>query len=428
MKRVLIAATAAAVLAAGGYYVYSIKAGDEKGKYITSEVKRGDITSYVSATGKLTPKVSVIVGTEVSGTIRGLYVDYNSVVRKGQVLIKLDQELFTAQVEQARAKVASAEAALNELESTRDMNRSEIKTNIDQAEASARKAAADAERGKSLFNNGVIARADLDAALKEEAVSLAQYQQALAARGRYASIDAQIDAARASVKEARAGLRTAETNLGKSVIRAPMDGVVIEKNVETGQTVAASFNTPTLLNIGDLSVMEVEVSIDEADVGRAVVGQDVEFTVDAFPGRVFEARLSKIHYAPIEVQNVVTYNGIVDVENADGALRPGMTANVNIITSRKRDVLMVPAAALRVNIEGREAPPGPPEPGMRTVWVMAGDKPSPVYVKTGETDFVNIEVVSGLKEGDKVVVEVSGQASKRSGNGYSARRTMRMVH
>ncbi len=427
MKKLLLAAAAAAVLASAGYYLYSMKSAGEKGVYVTSEVKRGDITSYVSATGTLTPKVSVIVGTEVSGTIRELAVDNNSVVKKGQVLIKLDQDLFNAQVEQARAKVASAEASLKELESTREMNRTEIKTNIDSTEASARKAAADAERSKSLFATGVISRADLDAALKDEAVTLAQYQQALAAKGKYASIDAQIDAARASVKEARAGLRTAETNLGKSVIRAPMDGVVIEKNVEVGQTVAASFNTPTLLEIGDLSVMEVEVSIDEADVGRTAVGQDVEFTVDAFPEKVFRGRLAEIHYAPVEVQNVVTYNGIVDVGNPERLLRPGMTANVNIITSRKKDILMVPSAALRVRMDMEEKPVKPPKPGMRTVWVMAGGKPSPVYVETGVTDFTNTEVVSGLKEGDQVVVEGAAGASG-AGNGNSARRMMRMMH
>jgi len=426
MKKVIAGLVVLALAAAGGYYLYSKRTGSENAGIVTEQVRRGDITSSVSATGRLTAKVSVLVGTEVSGTIRELAVDYNSAVKKGQVLIRLDQELFRAQVEQAKARVASAEASLAQLESTRDMNRSEVKTNIEQTEATARKASADAERNKLLFDKGVISRSDLDSILKDEAVAMAQYNQALAARGKYASIDAQIDAAKAAVNEARAGLNTAETNLGKSVIRAPMDGVVIAKNVEVGQTVAASFNTPTLLEIGDLSVMEVDVSIDEADVGRTAVGQDVEFTVDAFPEKVFKARLVEIHYAPVEVQNVITYDGIVDVDNPEGLLRPGMTANVNIITSRKKDVLMIPSAALRVRMGAQEKPGKPPEPGMRLVWVVRGEKPVPVYIKTGVTDFTNTEVLSGLKEGDLVVVE--GGASAGNAGGNSSRRMMRMFH
>jgi len=426
MKKVIAGLVVLALAAAGGYYLYSKRTGSENAGIVTEQVRRGDITSSVSATGRLTAKVSVLVGTEVSGTIRELAVDYNSAVKKGQVLIRLDQELFRAQVEQAKARVASAEASLAQLESTRDMNRSEVKTNIEQTEATARKASADAERNKLLFDKGVISRSDLDSILKDEAVAMAQYNQALAARGKYASIDAQIDAAKAAVNEARAGLNTAETNLGKSVIRAPMDGVVIAKNVEVGQTVAASFNTPTLLEIGDLSVMEVDVSIDEADVGRTAVGQDVEFTVDAFPEKVFKARLVEIHYAPVEVQNVITYDGIVDVDNPEGLLRPGMTANVNIITSRKKDVLMIPSAALRVRMGAQEKPGKPPEPGMRLVWVVRGEKPVPVYIKTGVTDFTNTEVLSGLKEGALVVVE--GGASAGNAGGNSSRRMMRMFH
>jgi HlyD family secretion protein len=425
MKKVIAGLVVLVLAAAGGYYLYSKKSSSDNTGIVTEPVKRGDITSSVSATGRLTAKVSVLVGTEVSGTIRDLTIDYNSVVKKGQVLIRLDQELFRAQVEQAKAKLASAQAGLVELESTRDMNRSEVKTNIEQTEATARKAAADSERNKMLFDKGVIARSDLDNVLKDEAVAMAQYNQALSAKGKYASIDAQIDAAKAAVKEAQAGLNTAETNFGKSIIRAPMDGVVIAKNVEVGQTVAASFNTPTLLEIGDLSVMEVDVSIDEADVGRTAVGQDVEFTVDAFPEKVFKAKLVEIHYAPVEVQNVITYDGIIDVDNPEGLLRPGMTANVNIITSRKKDVLMIPSAALRVKMGTQGKPGRPPEPDMRVVWVMKGDKPVPAYIKTGVTDFTNTEVLSGLKEGDRVVVE--GGASGGSG-GDSSRRMMRMFH
>ena len=427
MKKLAVLILAISLLAGGGYYLYTWNK-DKSGKsYETEEVRRGDLTSKVSATGKLGPKVSVLVGSEVSGTIRRIYVDNNSVVKKGQVLVRLDQEVINAQVEQARANVESAEARLRELESAREMNRSAVKTAIDETKSDAQKASADLERQKLLFNRGAIPRGDLDTAMNAEAVAMAKYRQALAAKGNYDVIEAQIDGAKAAVRQARAGLSTALTNLSKTVITAPMDGVVINRNVEAGQTVAASFSTPELLDIGDLSVMDVDVSIDEADVGSVAAGQAANFTVDAFPGRVFTGTLSKVYYAPVEVQNVVTYTGVVEVKNPDRALRPGMTANVEIVTSRKKDVLMAPNAALRVRMDPQEAKKIKPPEGKRTVWVMEGGKPGPVLIETGITDYVNTEVVSGLSEGDKVVVDVLGSDEKQSGN-QPPRRSMRMFH
>lgn len=427
MKKLAVLLLALSLLAGGGYYVYTWNK-DKSGKgYETEEVRIGGLTSKVSATGKLDPKVSVLVGSEVSGTIRQIYVDNNSVVKKGQVLVRLDQEVINAQVEQARANVQSAEARLRELESAREMNRSAVKTAIDETKSDARKASADLERQKLLFKRGAISRGDLDTAMNAEAVAMAKYQQAIAAKGNYDVIDAQIDGAKASVRQARAGLSTALTNLSKTVITAPMDGVVINRNVEVGQTVAASFSTPELLDIGDLNVMDVDVSIDEADVGSVAVGQTANFTVDAFPGRVFTGTLSKIYYAPVEVQNVVTYTGVVEVKNPDRALRPGMTANVEIVTNQKKGVLVVPNAALRLRMDLPEAKKLKPPKGKRTVWVMKGEKTVPVFVETGITDYVNTEVISGLSGGDKVVVDVLGAGENQSGKGNSSPRGMMRI-
>ena len=176
--------------------------------------------------------------------------------------------------------------------------------------------------------------------------------------------------------------------------------------------VAASFATPNLLTIGDLKTMQVDISIDEADVGEVKVGGKAEFTVDAFPNKVFTGTVSKIYYAPVIVQNVVTYNGVVDVQNPEGMLRPGMTANVRLITSEKKGVLLIPSSALRVKMggEGNKTQARKRPDGGKTVWVMKDGKPSPVRVVTGVTDFVNTEVVEGLKEGDVVVVEAPSQA------------------
>jgi HlyD family secretion protein len=423
MKKAIILAVSLLLLAGGVYYFYKNKASSDDGKYITQPVKRGDIVSSVSATGTLQAKVSVLVGTEVSGTIRQILVDYNHPVKKGQVLVKLDQEIFRAQVEQARANLMNAQARLREMEAGRGMQRSGVKTSIDEKKANMDKAEADFKRNETLFNKGMISRSDLDAANQAYLVARAQHEQANAEEDKNEVTDAQIAGARASVRQAQASLHTAETNLSKTVIHSPMDGIVIDKTVEVGQTVAASFNTPNLLTIGDLSIMQVEVSIDEADVGQARVGQKAVFTVDAFPDRPFEGTLAQVYYAPITVQNVVTYTGIVEVGNKGSILRPGMTANVNIITSEKKDVLLVPNSALRVKIDqSAKERKSRGTSGTKKVWVLKDKKPQEVKVKLGVTDFNNTEVISGLSEGDEVVVDTTlkQDAGTNSGRGASA--------
>jgi HlyD family secretion protein len=414
MKKAVLLVLAVAVLAGAGYYIYHKKTGQGKSEYVTEKAQVGDVTSSVSATGKLNPKVTVLVGTEVSGTVRRISVDYNSVVKKGQVLLALDQEIFRTQVDQARASLRNAESKHRELVAGREMNRSDVKTSIDQKKAALDKAEADYQRSQELFDRGMIARQDLDSAREAYLVSKSQSEQSLANTAKNNVTDAQIAEAKAMVDQARANLRTADTNLSKTVITAPMDGVVVDRNIEVGQTVAASFNTPTLLTIGELKMMQVEVSIDEADVGQVAVGQKARFTVDAFPDKVFMGKVSKIYYAPVTVQNVVTYTGIIDVENPEILLRPGMTANVKIITSQKKGVLLVPSAALRVKMGNAKKTKPAAGGGGRTVWVMKAGKPEPVKVTTGVTDFVNTEITSGLSAGDDVVVDVLGAGEKKN--------------
>lgn len=421
MKKALVALVVAALLAALGYAVFQKAKGQEESEYETETIRRGDIVSTVSATGRVDPKVSVLVGTEVSGPIREIYVDNNSVVKKGQVLLKLDQETFRSAVAQARAGLKGAEARLAELVSGRDMQRSAVKTTLDQRQAALDRVKADYARQQELFGRGIISQQDLDAARESFEVARSQYEQAVADRAKDAVTDAQIDSGRAAVEQAKAGLHTAETNLAKTVIRAPMDGVVINKNVEVGQTVAASFSTPELLDIGDLRTMEVDVSIDEADVGQVRVGQEAEFTVDAFPDRVFKGKVSEIYYAPITVQNVVTYTGVVLVDNPELLLRPGMTANVSIITSRKAGGLLLPNSALRVDM-GEEPKKGAKLDAARegkTVWTLKDGRPEAARVRLGITDFTNTEVLSGLEEGDTVITDVNGKATdgKKSSGG-----------
>jgi len=422
MKKIIAGLVALLVVAAGGYFIYSKTRKSTDKKYVTEAVKRGDITASVSETGRLDAKVSVLVGTEVSGTIREIDVDYNSVVKKGQVLLKLDQDLFRAQVEQQMANVKSAEAHLGELVSGKGMTHSGVVTDIDQKKAQLEKAKADYDRSKELLKRGIIAQQDLDTMKSAYLVADAQLKASESNTAKDDVTGAQIEGARASVRQARATLLTANTNLSKTVIKAPMDGVVIDKTVEVGQTVAASFSTPNLLTIGDLLVMQVTTSIDEADVGQVAVGQEAEFTVDAFPHRVFKGNVSKVYYAPVTVQNVVTYSGIIEVQNPERILRPGMTANVKIITSRKKGVLTVPSSALRVVMDVPYKEPKGLQRGTRTVWVMRGEKPSPVQVKVGVTDFTNTEIVSGLKEGDVVVVDTAQAAGGTKNHGQTQSR------
>ncbi|MCX7817100.1 MAG: efflux RND transporter periplasmic adaptor subunit [Syntrophales bacterium] len=343
----------------------------------TEKVARGDIQSVITATGKVDAVTTVIVGAQLSGMIKELHVDYNSKVKKGQLLARIDPALYEAQVEQARANLLLAKA------------------NLEKAEAQARDAQRTLSRYEKLIEKNFISRSELDTAMTN-----------------LETAEAQVKAAKAQYEQAKASLKTAETNLRYTQIRSPVDGIVISRNVDVGQTVTASLQTPTLFSIAqDLTKMQVVASVAEADIGRVKTGQPVQFTVDAYPDHVFEGKVHEVRNAPINVQNVVTYEVIARVENSDLKLKPGMTANVSIITNAKKNVPKVPNTALRFRMPDeirKKLRKTNYESEKRTgVWILTPSGPKRVAVKTGISDMNYTEVLSGeLKEGDEVIVDV----------------------
>ena len=311
------------VLLAGGFlYVRSRR---ENTRYATVPVDRGDIVDVVGATGLLQAVVTVQVGSQVSGTIAELNADFNSRVKKNQVVARLEQSLFVARLNQAKANVASARAT------------------VDRSAAAIADAKQKYDRALELSKQSLVPPTDLETARATYDGAVAQHQSDLA-----------------SVKQAEAALNQAQVDLDHTVITAPVDGVVLARNVDVGQTVAASFQAPVLFVIAnDLSQMEVNASIDEADIGRVRVGQDVTFTVDAFPDQEFKGRVEQIRLQPLTTNNVVTYNTIISVDNSSLKLMPGMTATVSVAVRQANNALRLPTSALRFRPEGFEAAAGP---------------------------------------------------------------------
>lgn len=331
-----------------------------KAEYRTETVSRGDIAAAVTASGTLNAVTTVLVGTQVSGTIRNIYVDFNSRVKKGQLIAQIDPDMFEAQAAQAKANVMKAEAQMRDAERT-------------------------VNRTSELFFRNLIPRSDLDTA------------------------ETNSESSKAQLELAKAALRLAETNLRYTNIVSPVDGVVISRNVDVGQTVAASFQTPTLFTIArDLTKMQVDTSVAESDIGMVQPGQEVEFRVDAYPDSTFKGRVSQIRRAPITVQNVVTYNVVILVSNGDLKLMPGMTANVSIIIATKQNVVMIPNQALRFRPSERETTKkasGPEKKGPG-IWVLENGKPKRIPVALGISDGSHTEETSGeLKEGQVLIVD-----------------------
>jgi HlyD family secretion protein len=373
MKKVLVILVVVAAFGAAGVIAFRSK---ENGpKYRTEKVVRGDITAVVSATGIVNPVRTVLVGTQVSGVVKALFADFNSTVRAGQLVAQIDPATFEAQREQARANVQSARA------------------NLEKAEASHADMSRIAARVRDLHAKKFAAQGELDTA-----------------ETNLASAKAAVSAARAAVAQAEAAERVAETNLRYTRIVSPVDGTVIARNVDVGQTVAASFQTPTLFSIAeDLAKMQIDTNVAEADIGRVREGQEVEFRVDAYPDVTFSGVVFQVRNAPITVQNVVTYDVVVNVDNTDLRLKPGMTANVSIVVERKQGVLKVPNSALRFSPPNAEKVKGP------GVHVLDAGKPARVAVKRGISDGNSTEVASdGLSEGTEVVVEVLDKSKKPS--------------
>lgn len=377
---------AVAVIAAGiaTYRQLYMVAPDQQ--YSMHAVENGDISQTVSANGTINPVTLVNVGTQVSGTVKKLYVDFNSKVEKGQILLELDDALLAAQQKQSLASVQSAAASL------------ELTT-------------ANEARMRSLFAQEYVSRQELDAAVQAKKAA-----------------EAQLQLTRASVEKDRA-------NLAYSVIRSPVSGVVVDRAVDVGQTVAASLQTPTLFKIAqDLSKMQIDANFAEADIGSIRVGQAVHFTVDAFAGRNFQGEVRQIRLNPTTQQNVVTYDVVVNVDNPEQILLPGMTAYVSIAVVERKEVLLVPNAALRfkpANGGYQKRNGGHPGGAMNggaakpkhdafsgKVYVLEQGELTPVSVSLGITDNRNTEIVAGeLKAGDQVIVGEAQAANKAKTGG-----------
>jgi HlyD family secretion protein len=354
--------------------------------YRTEPVTRGDIQATVTATGTVNAVTTVLVGTQVSGTIRSLFVDFNSRVKKGQIIAQIDPSTFESQVQQARANLLAAQA------------------NLDKSNTALVDAKRTFERNKELFTKNLVPRSDLDTS--ETNCETAK---------------AQVGSSKAQIEQAKASLDIARQNLEYTKIVSPVDGVVISRNVDVGQTVAASFQTPTLFTIAqDLTKMQIDTNVAESDIGAVKVGQDVEFTVDAYPDTTFKGKVWQKRQAPITVQNVVTYDVVIQVNNQDFKLMPGMTANVSIILMTRRDVPRVPNAALRFRFSERPAgaagAAGAGEKRGPAVWVLENGRPKRVSLTPGISDGTFTEIVAGdLKEGQQTIVEMlrksKGQAA-----------------
>jgi HlyD family secretion protein len=365
LLRIGVLLLAAAIAVAGWAYW---RKGSEKPleqRYQLEEIAYGDLTQTVTANGTLNPVVLVNVGTQVSGTVKKLYADFNSKVTAGQVLLELDPTTFRAAVEQTSGNVANAEAAL-------------------------KLALANEQRTRELFGLQYVSKQDLD--------------QAIQAR----------EAAQAQLRTARGQLARDRANLAYSIIRSPVSGVVVSRQIDVGQTVAASFQTPTLFQIAqDLTQMQIDSNVAEADIGKMRIGLPVRFTVDAFPGQRFEGKVKQIRLNPVNQQNVVSYDVVVAVSNPELKLMPGMTAYVSFVIEEHSNVLLTPNAALRFKPRDPERDGKRPNNGKRAakapgprVFVLRGDSIVPVPVQTGITDGRYTEVAGGeLKAGERVVLE-----------------------
>jgi len=320
--------------------------------YRFAKVERGTITAAVSATGTLSPVVSVQVGSQVSGQIKNLYADYNSLVKKGQIIAQIDQEAIALRVNQAMADLEAARATVL----TQRANVSALHAEVSRAKVSLADAKRELERNRTLAEKNFISTAVLE---KSQATFDVAQEQVKIAQAQLAVADAQVRNVEALVKQREAQLAQARVDLDRTSIRAPVDGIVVKKSVEPGQTVAASLQAPELFIIAqDLRQMQVETSIDEAEVGRISVGQAATFTVDSFPGRTFRGTVSQVRKAAQVVQNVVTYIAVITTSNSDLSLFPGMTANVRIVVDTRDNALKLPNAALRFRppgiVEARE--------------------------------------------------------------------------
>jgi HlyD family secretion protein len=411
--------------------------------YLTAAVDHGDIEAAITATGSVNAVKTVQVGSQVSGNILALYADFNTKVKQGQLVARIDPAIFQARVDQtraaqdsAKASVVSARAAIKKAESDiagAEANVASQKANVAHAQSAVANAKLNNDRRIEMAKQGLISREEADtyqATYDQAIASLDAAQSAVtAAQSAVASAQAQkdvtqtqLDQAESQVKQATATLQQAQLDLAHTQIVAPVDGTVVSRNMDVGQTVAASFQAPTIFQIAqDLTQMQVDTNVDESDVGPIRVGQKATFTVDAYPGVTFPGEVAQIRQAPINVQNVITYDVVVSLSNADLKLFPGMTANVRIINGASPNARRLPVAALRFHPaaaapatgsakgqaksgqskSNRRAVPG--AQAQQTVYVLENGQIKPVPVKLGLSDGNYTEILSGLNEGQQVV-------------------------
>lgn len=416
-RRWMLAAGAVALTVAA-FLVWRQSAKPAAPAYGMATVTRQTIARTVNATGVLQAVTTVQVGTQVSGSIAALFADFNSQVNKGQVIARLDPSQFQAQLAQANAALASAQAAEQGARTSIVVNEAAAQAaqaNVERTEAVLADAQRSLDRTRQLVEARVAAATDLQAAETAVAQAAAQRQQAVAqlnqARAQAQAARSQVAQAQAQAQQARAAVELARVNLEHTVIRAPIDGVVVARNVDVGQTVAASLQAPVIFLIAnDLTKMQVLANIDEADVGQLTPESEVNFTVDAYPADTFSGRVSQIRLSPQTVQNVVTYTAVIDVSNPEMKLKPGMTANVSVIAQQREDVLAVPNGALRFRPEGQALEPAASNGkrgggGQTAVWKVTETGLTRVPVQLGLSDGTATEIVSGdLNAGDKVAV------------------------
>ena len=414
-KRLFVTPVLLLVAAGSGYSYWRWNNGPEEPPFVTSPAQRGNITQVVSSTGTLQAGVTVQVGSQVSGTIEKLFANFNSKVKSGQVVAVLNQDKFRAAVDQAKANHIAAQS------------------NLAKAEVNVQDARRTLDRARELKKRELMAQSELDAA-----------------QTAYDAAVAQLEVNKAQVAQAHAALNQVNVDLNNTIIRSPVDGIVISRNVDVGQTVAASLSAPTLFTIAnDLAKMEVHTNVDEADVGNVWEGQDVSFTVDAFPSRRFSGKVYQVRHAPVNVQGVVTYNAVARIDNKDFILKPGMTANVRFLVSHKENVIIIPNMAMRFRppdqkdeaeeLLRRERSRVAAPVGMRrtsraggiggggargnrrvTIYVLKDNKAQPMEVQVGITDGTRSEVLAGeLNENDPVIIGMSSAAAASEESGIA---------
>jgi HlyD family secretion protein len=409
------------LLASASYGFWRFSSRTKEPPYIAAEVQKGDVTQVVTATGTLSAVTTVQVGSQVSGTIDKLYADFNTQVKAGQVVARLNQDKFNAAVDQARANLAAAQA------------------NVAKAKVSVEDTQRTLDRNKEMMKRELLAQSEMDAAQTAYDAAVAQYQ-----------------VNRAQVNQAQAALNQTIVDLNNTVIHSPVDGMVVSRNIDVGQTVAASLQAPTFFLIAnDLRKMQVDTNVSEGDVGNVWVDQEVNFTVDAYPTQRFHGKVLQVRNAAIMVQNVVTYDAVVGVNNEELLLKPGMTANVEFLVSQKSAVLRIPNAALRFKPPSERQPPaqvaatqaaarnpaaaggagaarrsGGPGSGQGqrsregggnrqgTVYVLRDQQAMPVRLRLGISDGSFTEIAGGeIKEGDQVILALGSAAQAANAAG-----------